>query len=45
VAKEQYIQRHDTVCAELHCSMCKEMAENIEQRVVCPCTEIGISRY
>ena len=22
---EQYIQRHDTVCAELHCNMCREM--------------------
>ena len=25
LGREQYIQRHDTVCAELHCNMCKEM--------------------
>jgi len=28
LAKEQYIQRHDAVCAELHCNMCKEIGEN-----------------
>ena len=25
LGKEQYIQRHDTVCVELHCNMCKEI--------------------
>ena len=25
LSKEQYIQRHDTVCVELHCNICKEM--------------------
>ena len=28
MAKEQYIQRHDRVCGELHCNICKEMGEN-----------------
>ena len=25
LAKEQYIQRHDTVCVELRCDICKEI--------------------
>jgi hypothetical protein len=25
LAEEQYIKRHDTMCAELHCNMRKEM--------------------
>jgi hypothetical protein len=28
LAKEEYIKRHDTVCAELHFNICKEMGEN-----------------
>ena len=28
LAKEQYIQRHDTFCVELHCNICKEIGEN-----------------
>jgi len=28
LAQEQYIQRHDTVCAELHCNISKELGEN-----------------
>ena len=24
MAEEQYIKRHDTVCVELHCNICKE---------------------
>jgi hypothetical protein len=24
-AKEQYIKRHDIVCAQLHCNICKEI--------------------
>jgi hypothetical protein len=28
LAKEQYIQGHDTVCAELHCNMCKVVGGN-----------------
>jgi len=28
LGKGQYIERHDTVCAELHCNMCREMGEN-----------------
>jgi hypothetical protein len=28
LAKGQYIQRHDTVCAELHCNMCEEIGGN-----------------
>jgi len=46
MAKEQYIQRHDAVCAELHCNMCKEIGGKItQQTVVWPCREIGIDRY
>jgi len=25
LAKEQYINRHDRVCAQLHCNICKEI--------------------
>jgi hypothetical protein len=25
LAEEQYIKRHDTVCAELYCNICKEI--------------------
>jgi len=25
LGKEQYIQRHDTFCVQLHCNMCGEM--------------------
>jgi len=25
LGKEQYIERNDTVCAELHCNMCREI--------------------
>jgi hypothetical protein len=32
LAKEQYIQRHDTVCAELHCNMCKEMGGKLNNK-------------
>ena len=24
LAKEQYVKRHDTVCAELHCNICRK---------------------
>ena len=29
LAKEQYIQRHDRVCAELYCNICKEIGEKL----------------
>jgi len=32
LAKEQYIQRHDTVCAELHCNMCKEIGGKLYKK-------------
>jgi hypothetical protein len=25
LGKERYIQRHDTLCVELHCNICREM--------------------
>jgi hypothetical protein len=28
MAKEQYLQRYDLVCAEMHCNMCKEIGGN-----------------
>ena len=32
VAKEQYIKRHDTVCAQLHCKICKETAVQLDKK-------------
>jgi hypothetical protein len=37
------VKRHDIVCAELHCNICKEIGG--KQTVVWPGTEIGINRY
>jgi hypothetical protein len=28
LAKEHYIERRDTVCAELYCNVCKELGGN-----------------
>ena len=30
LAKEQYIKRHDSVCAELHCKVSKEIAAQLD---------------
>jgi hypothetical protein len=30
LAKEQHIQRHDTVCAELHFNICKEIEAQLD---------------
>ena len=35
LAKEQYIQRHDTFCVELHCNICKEMGEKLYNKQRC----------
>ena len=35
LAKRQYIQRHDTVCAELHCNVCKEMGGKLYSKHLC----------
>ena len=31
LAKERYIKRHDTVCAELHCNICKEIGVKLDK--------------
>jgi hypothetical protein len=38
---EQYIQRQDTVCVEMHFNMCGVMGEILKQTVLCPCAVIG----
>jgi hypothetical protein len=30
LVKEQYIKRHDTVCAVLHCNVCKETGAKLD---------------
>jgi hypothetical protein len=30
--KEQYIQRHATVCAELHFNICKEIGRKLDKK-------------
>ena len=32
LAKEQYIKRHDTVCEQLHCNICKETAVQLDNK-------------
>jgi len=32
LAKEQYIKRHDRVCAELHFNICKEMGGKLNNK-------------
>ena len=32
LAKEQYIQRHDTVCAQIHFNICKETGVKLDNR-------------
>ena len=32
LAKEQYINRHDRVCAQLHVNKCKEMGIKLDNR-------------
>jgi len=34
LAKEQYIKRHDIVCAELHFNICKEIGVKIRQQTL-----------
>ena len=34
MAKEQYIKRHDRVCAPLHFNICKEIREIGQQTVM-----------
>jgi hypothetical protein len=38
LAKEQYIKRHDKVCAQLHFNICKEIRVKLDKIT-------GISRY
>ena len=33
LGKGQYIERHDTVCAELHCKMCREIGGNYKPNI------------
>ena len=32
VAKEQYVKRHDRVCAQLHCNMCNETVVQLDKK-------------
>ena len=32
LAKEQYIKRHDTVCAQLHFNKCKEIGVKLDNK-------------
>jgi len=32
LAKEKYIKRHDTVCAQLHFNICKETAVQLDKK-------------
>ena len=32
IAKEQYIKRHDIVCAQLHFNICKEIGVKFENK-------------
>jgi hypothetical protein len=32
LAKEQYIQRYDKVCAQLHCNICKETGVKLDSK-------------
>jgi len=42
LAKVQYIQRHDAVCAQMHCNLWKKIGGKIiEQTGLWPCTEIS----
>jgi hypothetical protein len=34
LAKEQYIKRHDKVCAQLHFNICKETGVKLEKALV-----------
>ena len=31
LGKEQYVRRHDTVCAQLHCNICTETAVQLDK--------------
>jgi hypothetical protein len=33
LAKEQYIKRHDRVCAQLHSNICKELGVNVDNEL------------
>jgi hypothetical protein len=45
LAKEQYIKRHDTVCAQLHFNICKETGVQLDQKIlVRTCTKITRNR-
>ena len=35
LAKEQYIKRHDRVCAELHCNICKNIWVKLDNEHCC----------
>ena len=35
LGREQYVQRHGTVCAELHCNMCREMGGKLDNKQLC----------
>jgi len=45
LAKEQYIKRHDRVCAQLHFNMCKEIWVQLDKKpLVCTCAKIGTNK-
>jgi hypothetical protein len=35
LAKEQCIQRHDTVCTELHCNICRGLGGKLYSKELC----------
>ena len=43
LAEEQYIKRHDRVCAELHFNICKEIGVKLDNKhwYDRPCTKIS----
>ena len=32
LAKEQYIRRHDELCAQIHCNICKEIGVKLDNK-------------
>ena len=42
VVKEQYVNKYDTVCAELHFNLCKEMGEKLENKHRCDHVAISV---
>jgi len=44
LAKEQYIKRHDRVCAQLHFNICKETRVQLDKTLVRTCPKISRNR-